>query len=116
MGLLGKPLPQRLFGTPDIYAASRNAIFHCKPASYRGKAVIILGKGTWTFAGLSSSIDPWLAWRQHCLGGREVHRPPAANWQSPPRFLGSALSSMPSPAGEAESRCDLRGISLIIGD
>ena len=74
--LVGEPLPETPSAPADIYAVPRSIIFHYKPAPYRGKAVIILGKDTWTFAGLSASIDPRLVWRKRCVGGSEVHRLP----------------------------------------
>ncbi|MGH9756685.1 MAG: thioesterase domain-containing protein, partial [Candidatus Acidiferrales bacterium] len=72
--LVGEDLPEPPSPAADMFAVPRSIIFHYKPAPYRGKAVIILGKDTWNFAGLSSSIDPRLVWRQRCLGGSEVHR------------------------------------------
>ena len=74
--LVGEPLPEPPSPAADMFAIPRSIIFHYKPAPYRGKAVIILGKDTWSFAGLTSSIDPRLVWRQRCLGGSEVHRLP----------------------------------------
>lgn len=74
--LVGEHLPEPPAADPDIFAVPRSIIFHYRPAPYRGKAVIILGKDTWSFAGLSASIDPRLVWRKRCEGGSEVHRLP----------------------------------------
>lgn len=74
--LVGEPLPEPPSAPVDMFAVPRSIIFHYKPAPYHGKAVIILGKDTWAFAGLSASIDPRLVWRQRCVGGSEVHRLP----------------------------------------
>lgn len=74
--LVGEHLPEPPSASADMYAVPRSIIFHYRPAPYRGKAVIILGKDTWSFAGLSASIDPRLIWRKRCVGGSEVHRLP----------------------------------------
>jgi len=70
--LLGNPIPPLPPAPVDIYEKAGRIVDHYHPASYRGKCVVLIGKDTWDFCGLSSSVDPRLGWSKLSEGGSDT--------------------------------------------
>jgi pyochelin synthetase len=60
--LLGKPVPPLQLAPVDIYEKAWRNAERYHPADYRGKCVVFIGKDSWDYCGLSSPVDPRLAW------------------------------------------------------
>jgi thioesterase domain-containing protein/acyl carrier protein len=70
--LLGKPLPALPLAPQDIYDKAWRNVQRYHPVNYRGKSVVLIGKDSWDFCGLSSSVDPRLAWCKLSEGGSDA--------------------------------------------
>lgn len=70
--LLGNPVPPLPPAPVDIYERAGRLVDLYHPTSYRGKCVVLVGKDTWDFCGLSSSVDPRLGWSKLAEGGSET--------------------------------------------
>lgn len=74
--LLGTGVPSLLPDEVDIYEKARGAVDRYQPASYPGKSVVMIGRDTYDFCGLSRSVDPRLIWCKLSRGGSEILRIP----------------------------------------
>jgi thioesterase domain-containing protein/acyl carrier protein len=70
--LLGKPVPALPSAPLDIYDKAWRNVLRYYPVTYRGRCVVLIGKDSWDFCGLSSSVDPRLAWCKLSEGGSET--------------------------------------------
>jgi thioesterase domain-containing protein/acyl carrier protein len=57
----------------DMDKRAWDVVNRYRPVSYPGKSIVILGRDSWSYGGLSSSMDPRLAWCKLSVGGNEVH-------------------------------------------
>lgn len=76
--LTGAPVPKLPSEVEDNFGKLRVVIdaYHQQLTSYPGKSVVFIGKDSYKFCGLSSSVDPRLIWRKLTTGGSEVRRIP----------------------------------------
>jgi thioesterase domain-containing protein/acyl carrier protein len=70
--LLGNPIPPLPAAHVDIYEKALRNVDRYYPASYDGRSVILIATDTWTFGGLSPSVDPRLGWCKLSKGGSDV--------------------------------------------
>jgi thioesterase domain-containing protein/acyl carrier protein len=68
-GKLGVPLPPSEI---EEYEKAHRSIRRYRPVAYPGKSVVLIGKDTYQFCGLSPSVDPRLVWCQLSRGGSEI--------------------------------------------
>jgi acyl carrier protein len=54
------------------YEKAHRSIRRYRPVAYAGKSVVLIGKDTYQFCGLSPSVDPRLVWCQLSKGGSEI--------------------------------------------
>ena len=76
--LTGASLPKLPSEVEDTFVKLRVIIdaYHQQLKSYPGKSVVFIGKDSYKFCGLSSSVDPRLVWCKLTTGGSEVRRIP----------------------------------------
>jgi thioesterase domain-containing protein/acyl carrier protein len=74
--LVNKPLPKWPSEPVDEYAKVRRCLNQYSLASYPGKSVVIIGRDSYNFRGLSRAVDPRLVWCKLSKGGSEVRVTP----------------------------------------